>query len=92
MTEYLLIATHSGNWEIAKSDGTLNRGTSHYLVVCKKDSKTNRLNCKPIIIKCTEDVKHEADAGLDESTSNGMSEMINLYFDEKQCATGIKFL
>ena len=36
MTEYLLIATHSGDWEIAKSDGTLKRGTSHYLVVSAK--------------------------------------------------------
>lgn len=92
MTEYLLIATHSGNWEIAKSDGTLNRGTSHYLIVCKKDSKTNRLNCKPIIIKATEDVKLEAKNTLTDHFENSESTMINLFFDEKQCATGIKFL
>ena len=92
MTEYLLIATHSGNWEIAKSDGTLSRGTSHYLVVCKKDKKTNRLNCKPIVIKCTEEVKLEAKNELTDHMDNCESTMINLFFDENQTATGIKVL
>lgn len=88
MTEYLLIATHSGDYSVKKNDGTILDGVAHYLIACKKDDKTGIFNCKPIIIKAMEDVKNEALDLLTNSITGSV--LINLYFDEAQKATGIK--
>lgn len=82
MTEYKFLISYSGAWAIKQNDGTIKNGTSYYMVVVKKDMKTGIYNCKPIVIKASEDTYKQAST-LKRDT------VVNLYFDENQMACGI---
>lgn len=75
MTKFKYLANYSGSY-------TLDNGKSGvaFYVVAVKDG-----NCKPLVMKCSQDVFNET------SKLKG-GETLNLYFDERQRITGINIL
>lgn len=75
MTKFKYLANYSGSYTLDNGKS----GVAFYVVAVKEN------NCKPLVMKCSQDVFNET------SKLKG-GETLNLYFDERQRITGINIL
>lgn len=75
MTKFKYLANYSGTYTLDNGKS----GVAFYVVAVKEN------NCKPLVMKCSQDVFNET------SKLKG-GEDLNLYFDERQRITGINIL
>lgn len=75
MTNYKYLASYSGSYTLENGKS----GVAFYVIAAKEK------NCKPLVLKATQEVFNEA------SKLKG-GETLNLYFDERQRITGINVL